>query len=98
MFAPKAALVDANRRRSPVRTLPEGRTVVARLTLAITSSGESRYALIRSGSARTTILRWLPPKGGGAETPGKVAKIGLTRLRAMSCISPGLRVELEKTS
>jgi len=27
-------------------------------------------------------VRWLPPKGGGAETPGRVAKIGRTSNRA----------------
>jgi len=37
-------------------------------------------------------------EGGGAETPGSVAKIGRTRFSAMSCISPGVRVALEKTS
>ena len=34
------------------------------------------------------MVRWLPPKGGGAETPGRVAKSGRTRLSAKSCISP----------
>ena len=44
------------------------------------------------------MVRWLPPNGGGAETPGSVAKIGRTRFSAMSCISGTLRVELENTS
>ena len=57
-----------------------------------------RYCRNRSGSTRITIVRWLPPNGGGAETPGSVAKIGRTRLSAMSCISPGVRVSLENTS
>ena len=43
-------------------------------------------------------VRWLPPNGGGAETPGSVANIGRTRKSARSCISPTLRVSLEKTS
>ena len=44
------------------------------------------------------MVRWLPPKGGGAETPGRVANSGRTRLSAMSCISAGGRVGLEKIS
>ena len=35
-----------------------------------------------------TMVRWLPPNGGGAETPGSVANSGRTRLSAKSCISP----------
>lgn len=52
----------------------------------------------RSKSRRTTIVRWLPPKGGGADTPGRVAKSGHTRLSAMSCISAGTRVGRLNTS
>ncbi len=81
-----------------MRTFPEGSTVVARLTAPTTSSGESRYARIFAGSTLITMLRWLPPKGGGADTPGRVAKIGRTRFSAMSCISPGESVGLENTS
>ena len=42
-----------------------------------------------------TIVRWLPPNGGGAETPGSVANSGRTRFNAKSCISqgPGLAAE-----
>ena len=43
------------------------------------------------------MLRALPPKGGGAETPGSVANNGRTRFKARSCISPTERVSLEKT-
>ena len=43
-------------------------------------------------------MRWFPPKGGGAETPGSVAKVGRTLLSAKFWISPTLRVSLEKTS
>src|SRR6266487_1820416 len=96
MLPPSVAFVDAIRIRSPVRTLPDGRTMVARFKADTTSSGESRYCLSLSGSTRTTIVRWLPPNGGGADTPGSVAKIGRTRLSAMSCISGTLRVVLEK--
>ncbi len=38
------------------------------------------------------MVRWLPPKGGGAETPGRVANSGRTRFSAKSCISPCVRV------
>ena len=44
-----------------------------------------------------TIVFWLPPKGGGAETPGSLLNIGRTRINARSWISPMLRVSLEKT-
>ena len=44
-----------------------------------------------------TMLRALPPKGGGAETPGSVANRGRTKFKAASCISPTVRVPLEKT-
>ena len=98
MLPLRVAFVDAIRIRSPVRTLPDGSTVEARLIAKTTSSGESRYCRSFSGSTRTTIVRWLPPNGGGAETPGNVAKIGRTRFRAMSCISATLRVALENTS
>ena len=43
------------------------------------------------------MLRALPPNGGGADTPGNVAKSGRTRFSAASCISPTERVSLEKT-
>jgi hypothetical protein len=43
------------------------------------------------------MLRALPPKGGGAETPGRVANSGRTMFKAASCISATERVSLEKT-
>src|SRR3989442_1049503 len=92
MLPPSVALVDAIRIRSPVRTFPDGTTVLDRLTAATTSSGEKPYCRSRSGSTRTTMVRWLPPNGGGADTPGNVAKIGRTRFSAMFCLSPGVRV------
>jgi hypothetical protein len=42
-------------------------------------------------------VRWLPPKGGGAETPGRLANIGRTLKRAWSWISPIDFVSLERT-
>ena len=49
---------------------------------------------MRSGLTLTTMVRALPPKGGGAETPGKVANSGRTRFSAASCISPTVRFGL----
>ena len=54
------------------------------------------WLIAGSGSARMTIVRWLPPKGGGAETPGRVANTGRTAKRALSWISP-LLLSLSKT-
>ena len=71
---------------------------MALLTAAIASSGEIRYCCSLSGSSVTTMVRWLPPNGGGAETPGSVANSGRTRFSAKSCISPCVRVALLKTS
>ena len=34
------------------------------------------------------MVRWLPPNGGGADTPGRLANIGRTLNRAWSWISP----------
>jgi len=65
-------------------TFPDGTTTFAALIAAITSSGVMLYARNRSGSTRNTMERWLPPNGGGAETPGSVAKSGRTRFSAIS--------------
>jgi len=62
------------------------------------SSGDMESARSRSGSTRTTTVLWLPPNGGGAETPGSVAKVGRTLLSAKFWISPTLRVSLANTS
>ena len=43
-----------------------------------------------------TMVRWLPPNGGGAETPGRVANSGRTRFSAKSCISPWVLAALLK--
>ena len=46
------------------------------------------------------MVRIFPPDGGGADTPGSVANIGLTLKSAASCRSfrPSLGSSLEKTS
>src|SRR5690348_839302 len=81
----------------PIGMLPEGLIVLAAVMAATTSSGDMWYERSRSGLRFTTMLRALPPNGGGAETPGNVANKGRTRLRAASCISPTERVSLENT-
>ena len=47
-----------------------------------------------SGSARMTIVRGLPPNGGGAETPGSVANIGphLEQRRVLQILELHVRV------
>src|SRR5580704_11816927 len=81
-FAPSAALVRAMRSTEPVHMLPDGITTLDLLTAAMASSGEMRYCRSFDGSSVMTIVLWLPPNGGGAETPGRVAKRGRTRLIA----------------
>ena len=81
----------------PMRTLPEGLIVLPFVRAVISSSGEMEYDRSRSGSARTTTVRWLPPNGGGAETPGRLANIGRTLKSAWSWISPIDLVSLEST-
>src|SRR2546429_7597041 len=61
---------------SPSITLPEGLMVLAAAMALTTSSGERLQARSRSGLMLTTMARALPPKGGGAETPGNVANSG----------------------
>ena len=78
-------------------TVPAGVMTLPVLTARMTSCGERLYARSRVGSTLMTMVRWLPPKGGGADTPGKVANWGRTRLSARSWISPRLRVWLENT-
>ncbi len=73
--------------RSPMRTFPDGLMMLPVPTARTTSSGDMLYDRNLSGSTCTTIVRWLEPNGGGAETPGRVANIGRTRNRAASCSS-----------
>jgi hypothetical protein len=61
------------------------------------SSGDMLYERSRSGSTLSTIVRALPPNGGGAETPGSVANSGRTRFNAASCICATLAVSLVNT-
>src|SRR5438477_611957 len=90
-------LTGAMRVRSGVLIVPAGVTTLPVLTARITSWGDMPYARRRFGSTLITMVRWLPPKGGGADTPGRVANCGRTRFRARSWISPRLRVGLANT-
>src|SRR5262249_18310851 len=60
------------------RTLPAGSVRFARASACATSSGDSWYERSFAGSTYTSIVRILPPDGGGADTPGSVASIGRT--------------------
>ena len=84
---------------SPRLMLPDGLRTLACAMACTRSSGERLYARRRSGLALMMTVRALPPKGGGAETPGSVAKSGRTRLRAASCIWPTVTLgsSVEKT-
>ena len=46
-----------------------------------------------------TMVRGLPPKGGGADTPGRVANSGRTWKSAASCrsLTPSFPLSSEKT-
>ena len=80
-----------------IAMFPEGLIMLAAVIADTISSGDILYERRRSGFTLITIVRALPPKGGGAETPGRVANSGRTRFRAASCISATDRVSLEKT-
>ena len=81
----------------PIQALPDGLMRLPLLNAATTSSGAIFNDMSRLGSTRTTTVRALPPNGGGAETPGRLANMGRTRNRARSWISLMLRVSLEST-
>ena len=76
---------------------PEGLIRFAEVMAETISSGDMFKARRRSGFTLMRMLRALPPNGGGADTPGSVANNGRTRFKAKSCISPTVRVWLEKT-
>jgi hypothetical protein len=82
---------------SSIRMFPEGLITLPAVRAEITSSGDIEYDRRRSGSSRMTTLRWLPPNGGGAETPGRAANIGRTRNNAWSWIWPTVLVSLDST-
>ncbi len=83
---------------SPKVTLPAGVMVLAPAKAVTTSSGVTPVLRKRSGLRLIRIERALPPNGGGAETPGKVAKSGRTVFSAASWSWATLRVSLAKTS
>jgi hypothetical protein len=79
--------------------LPLGLITFACEIACTISSGEKPSARIRSGFTFTAMVRAAPPNGGGADTPGSVAKSGRTMFSAASCICPTVRVgfSVEKT-
>src|SRR5262245_7653394 len=81
----------------PTGTVPDGLMSLPLTSASTTSSGDMWYAFSRSGSVWMTMVRWLPPNGGGADTPGKVANIGRTWNRALSWISAMVLVSLWNT-
>ena len=68
----------------PIRTFPEGLIVFPLVRAVISSSGDIDVRAEPLGVGRITTVRWLPPNGGGAETPGRLANIGRTLNRAWS--------------
>src|SRR5688572_26465099 len=76
---------------------PDGLIALPLDSAVITSSGVTPYDRSRSGSARSTIERALPPNGGGADTPGSDENIGLTLNSARSWMSAIVLVELDST-
>ena len=97
LIVPTTEFMGEMRVSSPMLRLPDGTMTLPVLTARITSSGAMPYDRSRSGSTRITIVRWLPPNGGGEVSPGKVANWGRTRFSARSWISPRLRLSLLNT-
>ena len=64
---------------------------------AINSWSDTFLASMSVGSTFRTMVRWLPPNGGGAETPGRLANMGRTLNRASFWISPTVLVLLDRT-
>src|SRR6185437_4461835 len=69
------------------RRLPEGVMALFLATAFVTSSADKLYIRSFSGLTLMSTDLALEPKGGGAESPGTVANIGRTRVRARSKIS-----------
>jgi len=70
----------------PIRIFPVGVMVFALAIAFTTSSGDMLNAASLSALSAYDNRRALPPiYGGGADTPGNVAKSGRTRLSAASC-------------
>src|ERR1035437_10604634 len=60
----------------PIGMLPEGLIRFADVMAETISSGDTFRARKRSGLTLISMLRALPPNGGGADTPGGVANNG----------------------
>ena len=70
-MVPTTEFIGEMRVSSPMLTLPDGMMTLPVVTARITSSGAMPYERSRSGSTRMTIVRWLPPNGGGDVRPGQ---------------------------
>ena len=84
LIDPTTELIGEIRVSSPMFTLPEGMMTFPVVTASMTSLADMPWARSLSGSTRMTIVRWLPPNGGGEVRPGSVANWGRTRLSARS--------------
>ena len=83
---------------SPIGTLPDGLIVLPFVSADDDLVGRHAVRLQPLADRRvTTSVRGLPPNGGGADTPGRLANIGRTWNSAWSWISATLRVSLDST-
>src|SRR3954470_15064838 len=87
---PNVEFVRTMRFKVPSYRLPDGATMLPLETAVIACSGDTPYCFNLSGSRLTTIVRWLPPNGGGAETPGRRGKRGRTWFHAIVCSARGV--------
>src|SRR5690554_4770716 len=69
-------LIGAIKFLSPILMFPAGDGKLLLAMAMVTSSGLKLFACIKLGSALTMMVRALPPKGAGAETPGTFTNIG----------------------
>jgi len=82
-----------------VRRADEPQSWLAKGTISVDKNTGDwlKRDLVDIPSTRIATVRWLPPKGGGAETPGRLANIGRTLNSAWSWICPIVLVSLLST-
>ena len=80
-----------------MRTLPDGLMVLAAATAVTTSSGDMSVGAQAVGLTRTTMVRALPPKGGGAETPAGSRRAAAPGSARGPASRPRVLVSLVKT-
>src|SRR5688572_21454711 len=96
-LAPTITLCVTRYCRSPTFSAPDGATALPAFTASATCQSVMPCLVTASGFTFTTMVRWLPPNGGGADTPGSAANIGRTLNSAWSCTSATLLVWLVST-